>query len=73
MSGATIMQIWGDTLVTTALLVLAVLLVRKPFARQFGPRLTYALWLVPALRLVLPPLPIPWRSRPRRRSRPMSC
>ena len=26
MSGATIMQIWGDTLVTTALLVLAVLL-----------------------------------------------
>ncbi|WP_288986934.1 M56 family metallopeptidase [uncultured Sphingopyxis sp.] len=57
MSGATIMQIWGDTLVTTALLVLAVLLVRKPFARQFGPRLTYALWLVPALRLVLPPLP----------------
>ena len=25
MSGATIMQIWGDTLVTTALLVLAVL------------------------------------------------
>ncbi|HRE35903.1 MAG TPA: M56 family metallopeptidase, partial [Sphingopyxis terrae] len=57
MSGATIMQIWGDTLVTTALLVLAVLLVRKPFARHFGPRLTYALWLVPALRLVLPPLP----------------
>ena len=43
MSGATIMQIWGDTLVTTALLVLAVLLVRKPFARHFGPRLTYAL------------------------------
>ena len=58
MSGATILQIWGDTLVTTALLVLAVLLVRKPFARQFGPRLTYALWLVPALRLVLPPLPL---------------
>lgn len=58
MSGATILQIWGDTLVTTALLVFTVLLVRKPFARQFGPRLTYALWLVPALRLVLPPLPL---------------
>ena len=51
------MQVWGDTMLTTALLVLAVLLVRKPFARHFGPRLAYSLWLIPALRLVLPPLP----------------
>jgi beta-lactamase regulating signal transducer with metallopeptidase domain len=50
-------EAWGDTMLTTALLVLAVLLVRKPFARHFGPRLTYTLWLVPALRLILPPLP----------------
>lgn len=57
MSAAMLMQAWGDTLVTTAILVLAVLLIRKPFARHFGPRLAYALWLVPALRLVLPPLP----------------
>lgn len=57
MSAATLMQLWGDTMLTTALLVLAVLLVRKPFARHFGPRLTYTLWLIPALRLVLPPLP----------------
>ena len=48
---------WADTLITTAVLVLLVLIVRKPFARHFGPRLTYALWAVPALRLVLPPLP----------------
>lgn len=57
MSAAMLMQVWGDTMITTALLVLAVLLVRKPFARHFGPQLTYTLWLVPALRLVLPPLP----------------
>lgn len=57
MSAATWMQLWGDTMLTTALLVLAILLIRKPFARHFGPRLTYTLWLIPALRLVLPPLP----------------
>lgn len=58
MSAAVLLQAWADTLVTTALLVLLVLIVRKPFARHFGPRLTYALWAVPALRLVLPPLPL---------------
>lgn len=57
MSAAMIMQVWGDTMITTAALVLAVLVIRKPFARHFGPQLAYTLWLVPALRLVLPPLP----------------
>lgn len=57
MSAAMLLQAWVDTLVTTGLLVLLILIVRKPFARHFGPRLTYALWAVPALRLVLPPLP----------------
>ncbi|WP_432768127.1 MAG: peptidase M56, BlaR1 [Sphingopyxis sp.] len=57
MTGAMLLQTWADTLVTTAVLVFAVLAVRKPFARHFGPRLTYALWAIPALRLVLPPLP----------------
>lgn len=52
-----LLQAWADTLVTTGILVLLILIVRKPFARHFGPRLTYALWAVPALRLVLPPLP----------------
>ncbi len=57
MSAAVLLQAWADTLVTTGLLVLLILIVRKPFARHFGPRLTYALWAVPALRLILPPLP----------------
>lgn len=52
-----LLQAWGDTLITTGVLVLLILIVRKPFARHFGPRLTYALWAVPALRLALPPLP----------------
>lgn len=52
-----LLQAWADTLVTTGILVLLILIVRKPFASHFGPRLTYALWAVPALRLVLPPLP----------------
>lgn len=57
MTAAMLLEVWADTLVTTAALVLLVLLIRKPFARHFGPRLTYALWIVPALRLALPPLP----------------
>ncbi len=57
MTGAMLLQAWADTLVTTGLLVAAVLMIRKPFARHFGPRLAYMLWLVPALRLFLPPLP----------------
>ena len=58
MSADMLMRAWGDTVLTTALLVLAILAIRKPFARHFGPGLTYALWLVPALRLILPPLPL---------------
>ncbi|RIJ23612.1 hypothetical protein D1224_04940 [Henriciella barbarensis] len=34
-----------------------VLIVRRPFARQFGAKAAYALWLVPLARLVMPPLP----------------
>lgn len=46
-----------ETLVMTALLIAAVLLLRRPVAAIFGPRMAYALWMIPALRLVLPPLP----------------
>ena len=45
------------TLVSTTLLMLLVLALRRPVAKAFGARVAYALWLLPALRMVLPPLP----------------
>ena len=38
--------------------MLLVLALRQPAARLFGAGVTYALWLVPALRLIQPPLPV---------------
>src|SRR3712207_658229 len=46
-----------ETLVAVTLLMAMVLLLRGPVARTFGAGWAYALWAVPALRLVLPPLP----------------
>jgi beta-lactamase regulating signal transducer with metallopeptidase domain len=46
-----------ETLVAVTLLMAMVLLLRGPVARSFGAGWAYALWAVPALRLVLPPLP----------------
>jgi beta-lactamase regulating signal transducer with metallopeptidase domain len=40
-----------------SLAMLLVLAVRRPFASAFGAGPVYALWLLPALRLVAPPLP----------------
>jgi len=39
------------------LAMLVVLALRRPVARAFGAGSAYALWLLPALRLVMPPLP----------------
>jgi bla regulator protein blaR1 len=46
-----------ETLVATTLLMLVVLALRGPVAKHFGPHIAYALWLLPAIRMVLPPLP----------------
>lgn len=43
-----------------SVLMLAVLILRRPVARLFGAGPAYALWLLPPLRLILPPLPA-WR------------
>jgi len=49
---------WGEaTLIPSTVLMLLVLAVRAPVRRWFGPRLAYALWALPALRMVLPMLP----------------
>jgi len=47
-----------DTLVALTLLMIVILAVRRPVASLFGAGWAYALWAVPALRLLLPPLPI---------------
>jgi bla regulator protein blaR1 len=47
-----------EALVASSLLIGIILLVRRPVARYFGPRTAYALWLIPAIRMILPPLPV---------------
>ncbi len=50
---------WIETLVWTGLLIGLVLLLRGTVSRHMGPQAAYALWLLPFLRLVLPPLVLP--------------
>ena len=49
----------AQTLVWTGALIVAVLLLRRPVARMFGPQVAYALWALPLLRLLLPPITLP--------------
>ncbi|MBU2604539.1 MAG: hypothetical protein KKC43_01430 [Alphaproteobacteria bacterium] len=46
-----------EMVLAVSVLILLVLLARKSIAREFGPSIAYALWLVPLARLLLPPLP----------------
>lgn len=48
-----------DTLVWTAALIALVLMLRRPVARHFGAKAAYGLWLLPFLRLLLPPITLP--------------
>ncbi len=49
----------SDTLIWTGALLALVLVIRKPVARWFGPHAAYALWALPLLRLLLPPVTLP--------------
>ncbi len=51
-----------EAMLASALLMLAVIVLRGPVRRAFGARVAYALWAMPALRLLLPPLPAGWRG-----------
>ena len=46
-----------ETLIGSTILMLLVLLLRRPVARLAGAHAAYALWLLPLLRMVLPPIP----------------
>ena len=59
-----------ETLVWTAVLIAAVLFVRRPVARWFGPQVAYALWALPVLRLILPPIELPAWMAPVQASEP---
>ncbi|MES2987201.1 MAG: M56 family metallopeptidase [Pseudomonadota bacterium] len=52
-----------ETLVATTLLMLLVLIVRAPVRKAFGPYMAYALWLLPVLRMLMPPLPASWTEQ----------
>jgi len=45
-----------ETSLTLSILIIAVLILRRPVARLFGPSFAYALWALPLLRLALPKL-----------------
>lgn len=49
----------AETLAWTGALIALVLVLRRPVARMMGPQTAYALWALPLIRLVLPPLTLP--------------
>lgn len=53
-----------EALIASAVLMAIVLVIRGPVRRHFGAGIAYALWALPAIRLILPPLPqLPaWKS-----------
>ena len=61
-----------DTALYTALLIALVLVLRRPVARHFGPSMAYALWALPLLRLVLPPLVLPASLAPVPQAAPLA-
>lgn len=54
-----------DTLLWTGALIALVLVLRRPVARYFGAAAAYALWALPMLRLIMPPIELPAWMAPR--------
>lgn len=48
-----------ETMIASSVLMALVLAVRAPVRQAFGPQVAYLLWALPALRWLLPPLPVP--------------
>jgi bla regulator protein blaR1 len=48
-----------EALIASALLIAIIMAIRTPVRRLFGPQAAYTLWALPALRLLLPPTPLP--------------
>ncbi len=58
MSASTVIDWAMQTGLSVSLLLLFVMLIRKPVARHLGAGTAYALWLLPLIRLILPALPV---------------
>ncbi len=56
MTATELLRWLAETSLAISVLILLVLLIRKPFAKAFGARAAYALWLAPAVRLFMPEL-----------------
>src|SRR6185503_3984677 len=55
--GAKVVTDWLlGTLLATSGLILLVLMIREPVRQNFGARVAYGLWLIPAARLLMPTL-----------------
>lgn len=54
---ASVFETWAHTSIAFSLLIVLVLLVRRPVAQRFGAKVAYLLWALPAGRLFLPALP----------------
>src|SRR6187551_1011457 len=48
-----------DTLLYTGALIALVLVLRRPVAQHFGAQIGYALWALPLLRFIMPPVVLP--------------
>ena len=48
-----------ETIIWTGALIALVLVLRRPVARHFGAQAAYALWILPFLRLLIPPIVLP--------------
>lgn len=60
-----------DTLLYTGVLIALVLVLRRPVSRHFGPQIAYALWGLPFLRLLLPPVVLPASLAPEPAAAPL--
>jgi len=48
-----------QTGLVVSLLIVIILMIRRPFSRLFGANAAYALWCLPFIRLVMPGLAVP--------------
>ncbi|MGB0907627.1 MAG: M56 family metallopeptidase [Maricaulaceae bacterium] len=61
---AEMLAVWaGQTGLAIAVLVIFILIIRRPVAKYFGAKAAYALWALPLLRLFMPTISLPsWMS-----------